>query len=151
MKNRFTVLVILSISLFIINIGCSKITTNQRADEMDKIKLEVISKSQLPDGIGYAIKLTNGSPFLIKQNTVYISYPVRDGQNGYISNKAKVEAAGNKLDIGPGEEITLNAFIPNVFDGTKVDQDRLQYEIKGYINEIQDSNHFEKSGGNLFR
>ena len=143
------VCIILSISLGVITIGCSRISINQLPEEMDKIKLEVVSKSKLPEGIGYAIKLKNGSLFLIKQNTVYISYPVRNGNSGYTSNKAKVEAVGNKLDIRPGEEITLNAFIPDAFDSDKVDQHRLQYEIKGYINEVKDLNHFEQSGGDL--
>lgn len=66
-----------------------------------------------------------------------------------ISNKAKVEAVGNKLDIHPGEELTLSAIIPNAFDSDKVDQQRLQYEIKGYINEVKDSNQFGQSGDDL--
>ena len=151
MRKRviISVFIILSISLGVMTIGCSRISTNQLPEEMDKIKLEVVSKSELPEGIGYAIKLKNGSSFLIKQNTVCISYPVWNGNSGYILNKAKVEAVGNKLDIRPGEEITLNAFIPDAFDSDKVDQHRLQYEIKGYINEVKDSNHFEQSGGDL--
>ncbi|MDR3601758.1 MAG: hypothetical protein P4L49_14955 [Desulfosporosinus sp.] len=153
MRKRVIILtfIILCISLGGVIIGCSKISTNLQPEDMDKIKLEVVSKSELPEGISYAIKLKNGSSFLIKQNSVYISYPVRNGNSGYISNKAKVEAVGNKLDIRPGEEITLSAFIPNVFESNKVDQSRLQYEIKGYINEVKDSSHFEQSGGDLLR
>lgn len=145
MRKRviISVFIILSICLGLMTNGCSRITTNQLPEEMDNIKLEFVSKSKLPEGIGYALKLKNGRSFLIKQNTVYISYPVRNGNSGYILNKAKVEAVGNKLDIRPGEEITLNAFIPDAFDSDKVDQQRLQYEIKGYINEAKDSNHFE--------
>lgn len=52
-------------------IGYSRINTNQLPEEMDKIKLEFVSKSELPEGSGYAIKLKNGNSFLIKQNTVY--------------------------------------------------------------------------------
>lgn len=148
-RGIISVFIILSISLGVLTIGCSRISKNQLPEEMDKIKLEFVSKSELPEGIGYAIKLKNGSSFLIKQNTVYISYPVRNGNFGYISNKAKVEAVGNKLDIRPGEEITLNAFIPDAFDSEKVDQHRLQYEISGYINEVKDLNHFGQSGGDL--
>lgn len=151
MRKRaiISVFIFLSISLGVMTVGCSRISPNQLPEEMDKIKLEVVSKSELPEGIGYAIKLKNGSSFLIKQNTVYISYPVRNGNSGYTLNKAKVEAVGNKLDIRPGEVITLNAFIPDAFDSDKVDQHRLQYEMKGYINEVKDSNYFEQSGGDL--
>lgn len=150
-KRKITpVLVALIIGLSTVIIGCSNINGNQLPEEMDKIKLEVVSKSELPEGINYAIKLKNGSSFIIKQNSVYISYPMRNGSSGYIDNKAKVEAEGNKLDIRPGEEIILSVFIPNVFDSEKVDQHRLQYEIKGYINEVKDSNHFGQSGGDLF-
>lgn len=143
-------LIALIIGLSTVIIGCSNIDNNQLPEEMAKIKLEVVSKSELPEGINYAIKLKNGSSFMIKQNAVYISYPVRNGSGGYISNKAKFEAEGNKLDIRPGEEITLSVFIPNVFDSKKVDQYRLQYEIVGYINEVKELNHFGQSGGDLF-
>ncbi|AGA68234.1 hypothetical protein Desdi_0707 [Desulfitobacterium dichloroeliminans LMG P-21439] len=150
-KRKITlVLMTLIIGLSTVIIGCSNINSNQLPEEMDKIKLEVVSKSELPEGINYAIKLKNGSSFTIKQNTVYISYPVNNGSSGYMANQAKVQAEGNKLDIRPGEEIALSVFIPNVFDSEKVDQNRLQYEIEGYINEVKDSNHFGQSGGDLF-
>lgn len=148
-KIIISIYVIICISLGVITIGCSRISANPQPEDMDKIKLEIVSKSELPEGTSYAIKLKNGSSFLIKQNSVYVSYPVRNGNNGYTSNKAKVEAVGNKLDIRPGEEITLSAFIPNVFESDKVDQHRLQYEIKGYINEVKDLSHFGQSGDDL--
>lgn len=142
-----SVLIILSISMgFVIN-GCSSKSSIPIWEEMDKVKLEIVSKTELPEGIGYAIKLKNGSSLLIKQNTVYVSYSVKNGNNSYASNKAKVEADGNKIDIRPGEEVTLNAFIPSgLFDNNKVDQRRLQYEIKGYIDQVKDINHFGQSG-----
>lgn len=151
MRKRIIILisVITCISLSVISIGCSRISSNPQPEDMDKIKLEIVSKSELPEGTSYTIKLKNGSSFLIKQNSVYVSYSVRNGNNRYTSNKAKVEAVGNKLDIRPGEEITLSAFIPNVFESDKVDQHRLQYEIKGYINEVKDLSHFEQSGDDL--
>lgn len=141
------VLIILSFSLAFVTIGCSSTSTMQILEEMDKIKLEIVSKTELPEGIEYAIKLKNGSPFLINQNTVYLSYPARIGDNGYVSNKAKVEADGNKIDIRPGEDVMLNAFIPvGIFDSNKIDQNRLYYEIKGYIDQVKVINHFEQSG-----
>lgn len=151
MRKRIIILisVITCISLGVISIGCSRISSNPQPEDMDKIKLEIVSKSELPEGTSYTIKLKNGSSFLIKQNSVYVSYSVRNGNNRYTSNKAKVEAVGNELDIRPGEEITLSAFIPNVFESDKVDQHRLQYEIKGYINEVKDLSHFEQSGDDL--
>ena len=152
------VLIIISVSLgFIVGFSWRepaasvliwhRIDANQLSEDLDKIKLEVVSKTALPEGIGYSIKLKNGSAYVIKQNSVYVSFPVRNGNNGYSSNKAKVEAEGNKLDIRPGEEVTLNAFIPlDAFDRDKVDQHRLQYEIKGYINQVKDTNHYQQVG-----
>jgi hypothetical protein len=148
-KGIISVFMTLIISFGVMTIGCSRISTNQLPEEMDKIKLEFVSESELPEGSGYVIKLKNDSSLLIKQNNVYISYPVRNGNSGVIQNKTKVEAVGNKLDIHPGEEIILNAFIPDAFASDKVDKHRLQYEIKGYINEVKDSNHFERSGVDL--
>ncbi|MCO1603497.1 hypothetical protein [Desulfosporosinus nitroreducens] len=139
------VLIILSSISFVI-IGCSSKSSIPIWEEMDKIKLEVVSKQELRDGINYIITLKNGSSLLIKHNTVYVSYSVKNGNNSHVSNKAKVEADGNKIDIRPGEEVTLNAFIPSVFDTNKVDQRRLQYEIKGYIDQVKDINHFGQSG-----
>lgn len=138
-----SVLIILSISMGFVIIGCSSKSSIPIWEEMDKVKLEIVSKTELPEGIGYAIKLKNGSSLLIKQNNVYVSYSVKNGNNSYSSNNAKVEADGNKIDIHHGEEVTLNAFIPSgLFDSNKVDQRRLQYEIKGYIDQVKDINHF---------
>lgn len=64
-------------------------------------------------------------------------------------NKCKVEATGNRLNISPNECVMLNVFIPkdNYENNNLIDSNRPQYEIKGYINEVSDINHFEKSGG----
>ena len=37
------------ITLSGVTIGCSKISTNLQSEDMDKIKLEVVSKSELPE------------------------------------------------------------------------------------------------------
>lgn len=113
---------------------------------LDKITLEITAKSVSPQGIDYSLNLENGCQSLIKQNNVYISFPIING-NGSTMNKAKIEAVGNKLDIQPGEKVSLNVFIPTeYYVSAKIDKNRPQYEIKGYINDVKDSNHFEKSG-----
>lgn len=147
-KKRIAFLVILiSSCITLISSGCTSAKVTNLPEELEKIKLEVVTKSELPEGISYSIKLTNGSSLVIKQNNVYISYPMHIGENTKSLNKAKIEAEGNKIDIRPGDEVILNAFIPDgIFNSDKVDLSILQYEIKGYIGEVKDVNRFGRSG-----
>ncbi|UWG95426.1 hypothetical protein LPY66_10845 [Dehalobacter sp. DCM] len=143
-------IVFLSIFFVLLFAGCSTNTVSRSPEELDKITLKVMTKSQLPEGIGYSIKLTNGSPFVIKQNNVYIGYIYRIGDNSNSFTEAKIEAEGNKLDIAPGEEVILNAFIPEgIYNSDKVDLSVLRYEIKGYIDEVKDNNKFARLGYDL--
>ena len=152
-KKRISFLIILiGICIALFSTGCSSTKVNSYPEEIEKIKLEIVTKTKLPEGIVYSIKMTNGSSFLIKQNNVYISYPFRTGENSKSLNKAKIETEGNKLDIRPGDEVILNAFIPTgIFNSDKVDLGVLQYEIKGYIREVKDINRFGRLGDVLDR
>ena len=145
--KRKLFLVILSI-LIIVLAGCSK-QPEKTVDSkiLDKIEIKVLSVSKLPEGNGYSLKLINSSPYLIKQNSVYISYPIKNG-NGLSLNKCKVEANGNKLDIKPKEEVILNVLMnnENFQDNKMLDTENPDIQIEGYINEVKEINHFEKSG-----
>jgi hypothetical protein len=77
--------------------------------EHKKVHIKLISNQDLPEGKAFGLKLINGSKFTIKQNSVYVSFPIKT-QNGSRSNKFKVEADGNRLDIKPGEEVILNVY-----------------------------------------
>ncbi|TVX91514.1 hypothetical protein [Cohnella terricola] len=119
--------------------------------ELDKIKLEITERSEHPIGILYTIKLSNHSKHTIKQNNVYLSYPIKM-VNGYRGNEFKVEAKENKLDIKPNEEIILTAFTPKEEyennDNLLITECYL--EIQGYIEEVEAANHFGKTIGNAF-
>jgi hypothetical protein len=114
----------------------------------DIVSIQITNKQSMPSGTGYTIIIKNMSKYVIKQNSVYISYPIKH-DNSQSMNKCKVEATGNKLDIKPNEEVTLNAFIPieNYKDNKNIDNNRPQYEISGYLNEVSLATHFGKSGG----
>lgn len=114
----------------------------------DIVSIQMTKKQLMPSGTGYAIIIKNMSKYIIKQNSVYISYPIKHG-NSQSMNICKVEATGNKLDIKPNEEVTLNAFIPieNYKDNKNIDSDKPQYEISGYLNEVTLKTHFGQSGG----
>lgn len=147
MPRRALTIVFLTLLIFILT-GCSSKSANNNVekDSLDNIKLKITSTKQFPQGMDYSIMLKNGSQSIIKQNDVYISFPINNG-NGDSTNKAKIEAEGNKLDIRPGEEVLLNAFIPvEYYESKKIDKNNPWYEIKGYINKVNDLNHFEKSG-----
>ncbi len=147
-NKRISYLIILvGICIALISTSCSSTKVTSLSEELDKIKLEVVTKSELPEGIAYSIRLTNDSSYLIKQNNVYISYPLRTGKNINSLNSAKIEAEGNKVDIRSGDEVILNAYIPaGVFNSDKVDLNILQYELKGYIGEVKDINRFARLG-----
>ena len=136
-------------------IGC---TGNQISDnriengeeiskEVDKIDITLIDKTDLPQGRAYSLELKNKSSYLIKQNSVYLSFPIisKDG-NGYIGNPCKVEASNNKLDISPEEEVILNVFVPieNYINNASLDIERPQIELKGYLSEVKKEYHFQK-------
>lgn len=149
-KRMAFIIILISSCITLMFSGCTSAKVTNLPEELEKIKLEVVKKSVLPEGIFYSIKLTNGSSFIIKQNNVYVSYPMNIGKNAKSLNKAKIEAEGNKIDIRPGDEIILNAFIPDgIFNSDKVDLSVLQYEIKGYIGEVEDINRFGRLGNVL--
>lgn len=155
-RNKFYILV-----CFIIAIGLSAVggfISGKNVNVKSKaitgfanssiISIQITDKQIMPSGTGYTFLMKNTSSYTIKQNSVYISYPIIHS-NSQSMNKCKVEATGNKLDIKPNEEITLNAFIPieNYKDNKSIDSDKPQYEISGYLNEVIPTNHFDKSGG----
>lgn len=136
------------ISIIIIISGCSKQTEKAiDSNVLDKIQIKVLNISKLNTGNGYSLKLINSSPYLIKQNSVYISYPIKS-DTGSAWNKCKVEATGNKLNIKPNEEVLLNVFIQKeVYDSNKyLDIDNPQIEFICYINDVSEMNRFNKMG-----
>lgn len=141
-------------AIIILIVGCSKnVEINNEnkmySDLLEKIKIEVINESILPDGIGYAFKLRNESENLIVQNSVYVSFPITNIEKSrFLMNKCKVETSGNRVNIKPGEEVFLRAFIPkeNFQDNMLICSEKPQLEIKGYLNNITEMNHFEVSG-----
>jgi len=120
--------------------------------ESSFVEIRIINTQTMPSsGTAYTLALKNTSHYLIKQNSVYLSYPIKQGESGGggMMNKCKVEAIGNKIDIKPNEEVTLNVFIPsqNYENNNKIDSNRPQYEVEGYINEVSNLTHFGQSGG----
>ncbi|MDD3024450.1 MAG: hypothetical protein PHE26_11195 [Syntrophomonadaceae bacterium] len=65
--------------------------------------------------------------------------------NGSRSNPCKVEATGNKLDIRPNEEVILNVFMPseNFKNNHLIDSQHPSLMIRGYLNEVKETNHFD--------
>lgn len=115
---------------------------NKFKDSPRDIDIYVTNIQQSSIGTQYAILMKNTSRFLIKQNTVYISYPIING-NSITMNKYKVETTGNKLDIEPDEKVELSVFMP--YQGDQI-IDKVCYEIEGYFEKVDNLNHFEQSG-----
>ncbi|RKP57993.1 hypothetical protein D7Z26_00315 [Cohnella endophytica] len=135
-------------SLLIIMIIITGCNTNKpiTPNELDKINVEVIDRSEMPVGIAYTIKLSNESNHTIKQNNVFISYAIKT-TNGSKGNEFKVEAKDNKLDIKPHEEVLLSAFTPieELQGNDKIMMDECYLEIKGYVDRVEEVNHFGKT------
>jgi hypothetical protein len=137
----------ISILLVLLMSGCNKGET-MKIDDLDKIKLELVNHSTSPVGNSYAIKLTNGSKHVIKQNVVYLSYSIKL-PTGQMGNKFKIEATGNKLDIKPNEVINLNVFAPiQEYENNKnLVIDTPDVQILGYLDEVKAENQFNKGFG----
>lgn len=146
MKLLFTSLLIL-----VLLSGCvseKAFTTN----DIEKIKLALMKTETFENGISYTIQLKNDSDLVIKQNNVFVSYPIKHGESGLKGNQYTVEADGNKLDIQPGEKITLHVFMPfeGMGDQSLLGIDNPNIQLKGYI-ETVDNEHQFSTGGSLIK
>ncbi|MFJ7667394.1 hypothetical protein ACIQXI_09805 [Lysinibacillus sp. NPDC097195] len=140
-----------SLLILVLLSGCvnkETFTTN----DIEKIKLALIKTETLENGISYTINLKNDSDFVIKQNNVFVSFPIKLGESGLKDNKYTVEAEGNKLDIQPGEEITLHVLMPfeGIGDQSVLGIDNPNIQLKGYI-ETVDNEHQFSTGGSLIK
>lgn len=117
-------------------------------EDIDNIKLTIEEKIEKPHGLTYSLKLQNNSKHVIKQNNVYLSYPIKT-ENGSRENEFKVEAKNNKLDIQPGEELLLTIFAPiEMYVGNdQIDINNPEIEIIGYLKEVEELKKFYKGGG----
>ncbi|HCW74500.1 MAG TPA: hypothetical protein DHM90_12710 [Clostridiaceae bacterium] len=154
-RSKFSVLIIFLVVVLVSagggffagrNMGVKNVNISV-AGNSDIVSIRMTDQQSMPSGTGYTVILRNMSDYIIRQKAVYISYPIRTGNN-LSMNKWKVEMTGNKLDLKPGEEITLNAFIPLEIteDSSSLDIDQPQYEISGYLGEVTATTHFTQSG-----
>lgn len=147
MKIKLFFLMLLSFT-FLISCSNQKATKEPYSD----IKLELIKEQKLDKGISYEIKLINNSNAVLKQNNVYVYYPIEKRENVYGNNPYKVEAEGNKLDIKPGEKVTLNVFMPlqGIQNQSNIETKKPVIQLKGYLNEVNNENRFS-IGGDLHK
>lgn len=143
LKNKFMSILILMVFLLS---GC---TQEIKLNNIEKIKVELVKKEKRPGIIIYTIKLINGSNFVLKQNNVYVSFPIEINQNAQKGNEYKVEVKGNKLDIQPGEKYTMHVIMPlEGIDKSVLALDTPNYELKGYLEKV-DNKHLFSVGGAL--
>jgi len=147
MKIKLFFLMLLTFT-FLISCSNQKATKESYSD----IKLELIKEQKLDKGISYKIKLINNSNAVLKQNNVYVYYPIEKRENVYGNNSYKVEAEGNKLDIKPGEKVTLNVFMPlqGIQNQSNIEIKKPVIQLKGYLNKVNNENRFS-IGGDLHK
>ncbi|TCZ69134.1 hypothetical protein E0485_24000 [Paenibacillus albiflavus] len=133
--------------LITFTVSCSNDEKNTPND-IDNIRLEMTEQREDQNGMIYTLRLQNKSKQVIKQNNVYLSFPIKI-ENGWKGNEFKIEAKNNKLNIKPGEEILLSVTVPSeMYKGiNNIDLKNPNIEIKGYINEVTELNQFHIGGG----
>ncbi|WP_411335138.1 hypothetical protein ACK1LH_21030 (plasmid) [Metabacillus indicus] len=140
--NKILGLLVLTSSLFT---GCidKDVTANFTTSDIQKINLEISKREVLENEITYWLKLKNNSDFTIKQNNVFVSYPLILN-NGSKGNVYKVEAQGNKLDIMPGEEVVLTVSTPfqGIGDKDSISFDTPQIQVEGYLDSVNEKSKF---------
>ena len=146
MKIQF----ILSLCIVLLGLaGCSdEPTVAISTKDLEKITMKLVDQQEEENGIRYTVKLVNGSKSVIKENDIFLSYPLKL-KNGIKGNDFKVEGEGNKLDIEPDEEVTLPFFAPNEgIDQSKLAMKEPDIKMHGYLEKV-DGSHFFTRGGSL--
>lgn len=147
LNGRIPLLLSLLVCCVLGILGCNTMDTQvMPVSVIDKIDLEIVGVKEMPSGILYRIMLTNDSDYTIKQNAVYLSYPIIKEKNA-IKNVCKVETTYNRLNIKAGDSIMLKCLVTkeNYENNPLLDIQHPNLEIKGYMKEVNEINHFEKS------
>ncbi|MBL4937885.1 hypothetical protein JK636_19435 [Clostridium sp. YIM B02515] len=55
------------------------------------IDIHVTNTQRMPSGTAYTLVLKNTSKYLIKQNSVYLSYPIKQGESGIMMISSKLK------------------------------------------------------------
>jgi hypothetical protein len=143
---QYSLIIAVGLSLLIVA-GCARNNKAIKPADTEGIKISLVSAKEMPSGTAYSLRLTNDTSNTIKQNSVYINYPINT-HSVTTTNKCKVEATNNKLDIKPGETLLLSAFMPleDYQNNKYLDRKHPQFEISGYINDLTPVNSFTRSG-----
>ncbi|RDZ13826.1 hypothetical protein C3744_14900 [Priestia megaterium] len=144
MNRKLGILVLLALAILFA--GRSKEEGKAPLRELEKIRINVIKEQKMKQGISYEMELLNKSDLTIKQNNVFLSYPLKI-KNGYSENKFKVLAEGNKLNIKPKQKVKLTAFLP--YKGINKEAlaiDEPDVKCIGYWNKIDDYHQFSFGG-----
>lgn len=137
-------MVIIVISIFLIGYNYGNMKNNIISiDELSKIQVEFTDERVSPEGIYYVCKLKNDSSYIIKQNNAYLEIPIRE-KNSIRTSGLLIDGKGNKLNIKPKEEVTLEFYVPTEVLGkdTSLDPKNPHVKIKGYLNEVREENLF---------
>lgn len=122
--------------------GSKQLDSEALSAEMDKVELSITNKQELPNGTAYTITLDNQSSLTIAENQVYLEFHKISSDGKSLSGTGiKVEAEGNRLNIKPGESLTLTAFVEsgclteNLFAEPFI-------EFDGYVTTVEEGNRF---------
>ena len=136
--NLVCKLTVIGLVIFIM-IGCSRKPDSKKMFDDSLLQISIVKKQVTPEGFAYQVSFKNKTPFIVKNNAVYLSFPIKMGQSGLRTNPFKIEAddiKGNIDYVKPGDEVILSIYAPvkEVFSETKlIDLEHPSIDAKGYV------------------
>lgn len=149
-KKTTTSLLALAFFIIVILIGYlyfhtryPDISPNVATELSSNVNLSLIKIDQGTDEVVYTYQITNNTPYLIKQNNVYLSFDITE-ENTVQQNNFKIEGRGNKLNFSPHDTVQLTFIVPKkIMDISKpLLSDQPSLEMKLYLNEVKQDNFF---------
>lgn len=157
MKSKF-VLLLISLVLIIVLVGCSSNSAVGIKDVIDEsenlypfelLEISNFKESIQPSGISYTLLLTNNSKAVIAQNSIYVCLPISDiTRRKYSGQGLMKKFRHNKVNIKPGESVTLSAFMPkDLYElNPLIISDEPYLSMHGYMKILAEENQFSSYG-----
>lgn len=138
--------IMIFIGILFVLVGCSS-QIQVQLEDMQKIDISLHHYEETEDHLLYVLALQNNSPYILKQNTVYVGYQIKI-ENGSKASRALFKAEGNRLDIQPNEKVDLTVLVPKdeLPNSAKILEDSITYELHGFLNEVTQETSFHTGG-----
>ncbi|AUS96079.1 hypothetical protein CDQ84_18435 [Clostridium thermosuccinogenes] len=139
MKSKILLLMIAIMSFAVVSCtnGKKEINATEFQREVGNIELAVANIEKTSEGMLYTVKVINNSSYIIKQASVFLSYP---------KMKYKSEADEKQFDVEANKDKELKMLLPAGTYIGNVTTNEVFLELRGYLKEIVEKNGFHMSG-----